>query len=785
MRFLSINRCLSNAGKGRVGPLLCSRYAFSTFIRQTARHSSKSSKSRTASSKLDHATRVEPQSSSNPATRQDAKSAYAAFRRVIISHLENILKTKAYYERANEYRSFGINSRLDFDREAKMFRLAIERACTLAGEKHAVSQKDNPLFFSLRSAFVAGDVKELQVELVYAFRSFLMRSRFPNDILATHLKITDLRYPSEWYPATRALKRTIHLHVGPTNSGKTYNALKALENAKTGIYAGPLRLLAHEVYSRFLAKGKSCALLTGEEQRIPTDTDIYYKSCTVEMTPLNQLVDVAVIDEIQMMGDIGRGWAWTQALLGVQAKEVHLCGEERAIELVQTLCSILGDECIVHRYKRLNGLETMHESLEGNLENLQKGDAIVSFSRLSIHSLKQQVEQATGKSCAIVYGSLPPETRAQQAALFNDPDNDYDYLVASDAIGMGLNLNIRRVIFEATHKHDNNSYRQITVSEAKQIGGRAGRFKTAHQAIQAGSSGGAATDGNPREDDPPPAGLVTALEDPDLAVVIRAFEAEPEPLKTAYITPPAAMLERLSSYFPPNTPFSYIIVRFRDIARLSPGFSLSGLKELLDVADLIQPFPMTIYDRCVFLNAPVALRDEEMPQVLQALAKRVSQMEGGELLDIQEINLEVLDIPESQWKEGPIEYLTQLERLHKSITLYLWLSYRFTGVFKSQALAFHVKKLVETNINKVLTQSRESDDSRRRRLERGRRAAENILRRKEEILEEELDEESVGPSGTDIWSEENEQLPLSDSPSALEELPLAPPESRTEPETGR
>ena len=123
-----------------------------------------------------------------------------------------------------------------------------------------------------------------------------------------------------------------------------------------------------------------------------------------------------------MMGDSARGWAWTQAFLGVQAKEVHLCGEVRTLQLIRDLCAAMGDKLEIHQYKRLSPLETMDTSFKGSIKNIQKGDAIVLFSRLAIHAMKKNIEDATGKRCAVVYGSLPPETRAQQAALFNDPD---------------------------------------------------------------------------------------------------------------------------------------------------------------------------------------------------------------------------------------------------------------------------------------------------------------------------------------------------------------------------
>ncbi|KAI0541508.1 P-loop containing nucleoside triphosphate hydrolase protein [Xylaria digitata] len=761
MRFLFNSSRL--AGTRRASPPF-SQHAFSTFIRQTARKQGQPPLSKLAAARLHDITRVESKPKSTQKQQREAQKAYTVFRKLALARFDDLIRTDNWTEKKEEYTTFGVASKLDFDREAKLFRNSITRACEFAADSQAVSRKDNPLFWSLRNAFVAQDLYGLRAELKYAFQSFLLRSKFPNSILATHQKIADLRFPYEWYPATRALQRTIHLHVGPTNSGKTYNALKALENAKSGIYAGPLRLLAHEVYSRFTAKGKICALVTGEEQRIPKDVDIYFSSCTVEMTPLNSQVDVAVIDEIQMIGDAERGWAWTQAFLGVQAKELHLCGEERAVQLIQSLCATIGDKCIVHRYQRLSGLETMHESLDGKLENLQKGDAVVSFSRISIHALKKRIEEVTGRRCAMIYGSLPPETRAQQAALFNDPDNDYDYLVASDAIGMGLNLEIRRVVFEATHKRDSSSFRQMSVSELKQIGGRAGRYRTANQAIRA-----ATLDTQPPESKPSGPGLVTALEDEDLAIIIQAFNSDPENMATAGIQPPTAAIERLSTYFPPNTPLSFILVRLRDIARLSSKFHLCQLKEMLQIADLIQPFPMSIYDRCVFLNAPVALRDYNGATVLQSFARCVSRMEGGNLVDIREIELELLDLKLEDWKQQPSEFLRRLEALHKSITLYLWLSYRFSGVFRSQNLAFHVKELVETKINDYLSGVTQSYKKSRKRIEAIRKEARAKERKQKKLLDETSPQEDLIHEGVGEWKERYEK-PLFEDPSQLEKI---------------
>jgi ATP-dependent RNA helicase SUPV3L1/SUV3 len=564
----------------------------------------------------------------------------------------------------------------------------------------------------LRAAFNQRGQRGLDDRIKYAFYAQVTGERFTESDIKNQRGLADLRYPTEWFPGTRSIHRTIHLHVGPTNSGKTYHALQRLEAAESGVYAGPLRLLAHEVYTRMMAKGKNCALITGEERRVPetaapeaTAFDRYITSCTVEMVPLNVPLDVAVIDEIQMIGNAERGWAWTQALLGVQAKEVHLCGEERTVPLIKELCASVGEKLVIHKYERLSPLKVAEESLNGKIGDLRKGDCIVSFSVMGIHALRQQIERATGRKVATVYGSLPPETRAQQARLFNDPDNEYDFLVASDAIGMGLNLAIKRVIFEASNKWDGAARRTLSIADIKQIGGRAGRYRTAAQATETTTNileGVAATQGlgpikTASEDS---VGIITTLEKFDFPIVKAAMETEPEPIRTAGIFPPDTVLERFSSYFPPGTPFSYIMTRLHELSLMHKRFHLCGLRDQIWVADLIEPVQgLTIADRSVICSAPASQTDSDLwRELMPAYARIIAEQSGGNLIDIPQLPLEVLEAEVSPSRE----YLRELERLHKGIVTYLWLSYRFAGLFTTRALAFHVKTMVEEKIEEVL-----------------------------------------------------------------------------------
>ncbi|KAF2129295.1 ATP-dependent RNA helicase SUV3 mitochondrial precursor [Dothidotthia symphoricarpi CBS 119687] len=552
----------------------------------------------------------------------------------------------------------------------------------------------------------------LETELRYRFYAQTCGQHFTSAELENQKDVADLRYPSEWYPSTREIPRVVHMHVGPTNSGKTYRALKRLEEAHTGIYLGPLRLLAHEVYTRLNAKGKECALVTGEEQRLPEGDAAAMFSCTVEMAPLNTPFDVAVIDEIQMISHPERGWAWTQAFLGLQAKEIHLCGEARTVPLMRELCALVGDEVHVHEYNRLTPLKVEHRSLRGNLSLLEKGDCIVAFTILGIHALRREIEKQTSKKCAIIYGSLPPETRAQQARLFNDPDNDFDYLVASDAIGMGLNLAIKRVIFESTMKNNGTTYVPLQISEVKQIAGRAGRYKTAHQAVSEDSTSASVTDiaadpaidlDDKKEPDPEvkTVGWVTTLDQIDHDYLRRSMEREPEDITSAGVFPPSLVVERFASYFPPGTPFSYIMLRLHEICEIHPRFHLCALKDQLAIADVIHPVKnLSIQDRITICAAPINTRQSAEQQFLRSLAECVADGKSGSLLDLPDLPLHFMDLPATRERS----YLYKLEQLHKMIVCYLWLSYRFPNVFTTRPLANHAKKLVEDKIEKTLTE---------------------------------------------------------------------------------
>ncbi|KAI0747710.1 P-loop containing nucleoside triphosphate hydrolase protein [Daedaleopsis nitida] len=553
----------------------------------------------------------------------------------------------------------------------------------------------------------------------------------PPDVISqmqTLFHAADLTHAGWEYPHTRRNpKRKFIMHVGPTNSGKTHNALRALAAAKTGMYAGPLRLLAYEIYDR-LNKGqiiplgmepdpqaepdsqinidvgegaekkdmvviktgnpkyaRQCNMITGEEQKI-VDVNAPLLSCTVEMSPLGSDFDVAVIDEIQLIADSQRGGAWTAALLGLNARTIHLCGEEAAVPLVEAIVRQLGDEFEVNYYQRLTPLVVAEESLEGDLSRVRKGDCAVTFSRSGLFGLKQKIEEATKMRCAIAYGRLPPEIRSEQAALFNDPNSDFNVLVGSDAVGMGLNLKIKRVIFEAVAKFDGAGMRPLSVSQIKQIAGRAGRF------------------GLHEKDS---VGVVTTLHAADLEAVRKALATAAPPVRYARLQVDYRQFSKIVTALPWDSKGATIADVYQYVAKMSPLFEFQAVEELGLCFAFIDGYVdcLPLRNRLLAQNSPCPWRDQYsvfgakslMDIHREKLMVTVEEMlERADLLSHLNKALVLMDgqarIPDQQ---GIVEMLGKLETVHKVVVLYLWYTYRYAMAFPDQKKAFALRDLTE------------------------------------------------------------------------------------------
>lgn len=276
--------------------------------------------------------------------------------------------------------------------------------------------------------------------------------------------------PEKQYPEARAMKRQFILHVGPTNSGKTYEALQRLKQAYHGIYLGPLRLLALEVYDRMMADGIPCDMITGEE--IILTKNSFVQASTVEILDIRETYDIAVIDEAQMVADENRGSFWTRAILGIRAKEVHVCCSGTARDLLVKMLKRCGDEIEIVSHERNTRLVFVPERYDMS-KDVEPGDALIAFSKKNVLAIAAALE-SRGIRASVIYGNLPPQTRQEQVRLFTEGVSKV--VVATDAIGMGINLPIRRVVFMNTTKFDGVGKRRLLAEEIRQIAGRAGRY---------------------------------------------------------------------------------------------------------------------------------------------------------------------------------------------------------------------------------------------------------------------------------------------------------------------
>lgn len=275
--------------------------------------------------------------------------------------------------------------------------------------------------------------------------------------------------PKDEYPETRMASRRFYIHVGGTNTGKTYQSLQRMKQAASGVYLAPLRLLALEVQETMLAAGVNCSMLTGEEEDIrPGSTHI---SSTVEKLDVHRVFEVAVVDECQMIADPERGFAWTRAILGCNAEEMHLCTAPEALDLLIRLVESCGEPYEVVQHERMTPLTLQEETV--SLDDIQDGDALIAFSKRNVLLMAEEL-RSRGKPASVIYGALPYATRRLQMQRFLDGETRL--LVSTDAIGMGLNLPIRRVVFTRDTKFDGRTSRPLKPAEVKQIAGRAGRF---------------------------------------------------------------------------------------------------------------------------------------------------------------------------------------------------------------------------------------------------------------------------------------------------------------------
>ena len=257
--------------------------------------------------------------------------------------------------------------------------------------------------------------------------------------------------------------------LGPTNTGKTHYAIERMLAHRTGVIGLPLRLLAREVYDRIVAqRGPSVvALVTGEERIVPERTQ--YWVATTEAMPTNIGADFLAIDEIQLCGDPERGHVFTDRLL--HARGLH----ETLFLGSETMRGAIAALVPKAQFSKRERFSELTYAGSKKISRMKPRSAIVGFSVENTYAMAELIRRQKG-GCAVVMGALSPRTRNAQVAMYQN--GDVDYLVATDAIGMGLNLDIDHVAFSATSKFDGRRMRPLFPYELAQIAGRAGRHTT-------------------------------------------------------------------------------------------------------------------------------------------------------------------------------------------------------------------------------------------------------------------------------------------------------------------
>lgn len=481
----------------------------------------------------------------------------------------------------------------------------------------------------------------------------LDRDRATKEILGS---LTLHEYPNLFTEARKKARKFI-MHVGPTNSGKTYEAYEALANAKTGAYLAPLRLLALEGRDTLAAKGVAISLITGEEQQIAEgDTHV---SSTIEMANLNAWVDVAVIDEFQMLYDNGRGWAWTNAICGIPADTVYLCGSPESIPAVKRLLNLLGDSLEIRYFERKNPLE-----MDIGFTTFRKGDAVIAFSIKNVIAARECLKDM-GFKVSTIYGALSPEVRKAEANRF--VNGETDIIVSTDAIGMGLNLPVQRIVFSEISKFDGTTFRPLNQSEVMQIAGRAGRFgmhekglvasvdKHEEQFIKQTLSKGI------------PSEMFTMI---SVAPTINHVKFIGNGLKTKKI-------KEILSFFS------------QEVVIKSNVFKVAELKDQIIWAHVIdnKASGMSLADKFTYCHVPLNEKDD-MDWFITLLSKHHN---NNNLVKLPNLGI-----------NGDLHKLTTISRL---LTSYIWLSFKYPEIYCDRLLAEERRLEVSNKIEKYLVDS--------------------------------------------------------------------------------
>ncbi|MFT7860469.1 MAG: helicase-related protein [Sulfurimonas sp.] len=462
------------------------------------------------------------------------------------------------------------------------------------------------------------------------------------------------------FPIARDMKRKLTLHIGPTNSGKTYTAMQRLKDADTGYYLAPLRLLALEGYENLNSLGVDCSLITGEEQLI--NDEATHISSTIEMLNFDVDVDMCVIDEVQMIDDRDRGWAWANAIIGAPAKEIVMTGSPNAKEAIIALAEYLGEELEIIEFERKNPLELLDKPI--SLEDIKPATAVIAFSRKDVLKLKQRLSKTF--SVSVVYGNLSPEVRREEARRFREGETQV--LVATDAIAMGMNLPIKTILFSKADKFDGIIQRDLFPSEIHQISGRAGRYGLEER------------------------GYIGALDKGTLRVVRKNFHKAARKIATPFKV--MANLEhiKLVGTILEENSLEAILNFFIENMTFNGPFYAASLDDMLEASKIVDTYDLDIATKYHLACAPLTLKS---PYIITAYERYIHSLEKKEPVEYQRPKLNGDFAQTSQ-------ELLLAEDMVKEISLYLWLSYRFSDYFIDADKAVKSRMFLNSYIEKTL-----------------------------------------------------------------------------------
>ncbi|MBR2124298.1 MAG: RNA helicase [Acetobacter sp.] len=473
------------------------------------------------------------------------------------------------------------------------------------------------------------------------------------------------RYAAHFRTA-RALQRRITLITGPTNSGKSHAALDALARAQSGLGLVPLRLLAHEFRESLAERGVEASLLTGEERiTVPMSRHLV---ATVEMCPYHTPVDVAIIDEAQMLFDPDRGAAWTAALMGVPARHLYVLGAAECIPMVRRIAELCDDPLDEISLERKTPLQAASHNI--SLKNLKRGDALVAFSRREVLDLRAELVRQ-GRRVAVVYGALSPEVRRAEAQRFNS--GQAEILIATDAIGMGLNLSIKRVVFASLSKYDGRHSRDLHTQEVKQIGGRAGRYGKNEAGIVAVLSGAGS-----------PAVVRRHLETPAIA---------PDDMRP-FVQPDVDIVKAVASEMDSQSLYGVLSrIRRAVLRKDDPNYRLADMEQAFAIASALEGVEgLDLATRWSYAMCPIDDRDNGIYRLVgwaadHASGRNVPPPGTGRLCSIE--------------RAGPKD-LEQAEKRYKRLVAWRWLALRFPEFYQDYAEAEETTRLLNEWIENVL-----------------------------------------------------------------------------------